>query len=398
VTGRERPAVIFGAGNIGRGFLGQLFFNAGYRTCFVEARPELAALLNERGAYPLWIVSDAETRRYRISNLAALPVGSIDRVAAALADADLAATAVGVNNLARVAPGLAAGIALRAERGRPDPLNIIICENLLAAAGLLAAEIRRHLPPACIPYFQERVGLVETVVSRMVPPVPADLLAREPLLVLVEPYQVLPVARQAFKGDRLPEVAGFLPVDDIHAYEEQKLYIHNLGHAVCAYYGYLKGYRYIWEAVRDPEIRDRLDRVLAEAGGALTRKHPFLSGQLEGYIADLRERFGNRALGDTVFRVGREPLRKLGPNDRLIGALRLCLEQQVEFEDLARAVAAALAYDYPEDPEAVELAGLIAAGGPGRVLHEVCGLKPDSPVYRAVETAYVRLAAARPGK
>ncbi|MBU2494939.1 MAG: mannitol-1-phosphate 5-dehydrogenase [Candidatus Omnitrophota bacterium] len=385
-----KKAVVFGAGNIGRGFLGQLFFESGYETVFVEAVPSVVELLNKKKAYPLWVVSDEEKEKFEIRNVRAVSAGNGDAVAEELTEADLAATAVGVGNISKIAPLLAKGIARRATFKNPGPLNIIICENLLSAGKTLKAEIRQSLPPELHDYLDKKVGMVETVVSRMVPPAPPEMKEQEPLLVLVEPYKILPVAKHGFKGE-IPQINGFLPVADIQAYEELKLYVHNLVHAVCAYFGYLKNCRYIWEAVAHPEIRKILKGTLKEAGTALIKKHHFSKKELRDYSGDLLQRFANKALGDTVYRVGRQPLRKLGPQDRLVGAARLCLNFEIEPKNVIFTIAAALCYNYKEDEEAVNLAKMISEKGAGYVLREICKIKSEEPIYNAILEKYNNL-------
>lgn len=378
-----KKAVVFGAGNIGRGFLGQLFFESGYETVFVEAAPSLVALLNEKKSYPLWIMSDEETRKIEIGRVRAVPAWDKKAVAGELKKTDVCAVAVGVRNLKKVAPLVAAGVAERARSGISQPLNVLVCENLRLAAKVFEAEIKENLAAEFYPYFDEKIGLVETVVSRMVPTVPEALKEKEPLLVLAESYKNLPVARSGFKGE-IPAVAGFLPVENINAYEELKLYIHNMMHAVCAYVGYLKGYRYIWEAVDDPEIRRILDGASAEINEALIKKYHFLSGELRDYGSDLFKRFANTALGDTVFRGGRQPLRKLGSSDRLVGAARLCLDFGINPKHVLFALAAALRYNYKDDEEARDLAKMVSEKGAGYVLQEICRIRPDEPIYTVI--------------
>jgi len=382
-----KKAVVFGAGNIGRGFLGQLFFESGYETVFVDVIEQTVSLLNERKTYPIWVVSDQETHKFEVGRVRAVLARNSKAVSEELKEADLSATAVGVRNLEKIAPLLAGGIAERAKSGISRPLNIIICENLLSAAKALAAEIKKYLPPEFHSYFSEKVGLVETVVSRMVPLVPEALKEKDPLLVLVESYKILPVAKSEFKG-AIPEVKGFLPVENIQAYEELKLYVHNLMHAVCAYLGYLKGYRYIWEAVDRPQIRKVLDGVLAEVNEALVKKHRFSTEELKEYSNDLLNRFANKALGDTVFRGGRQPLRKLGSSDRLVGAARLCLDFGIEPKSVLFTIAAVLCYDYQEDSEARALAKMLFEKGAGYVLQEVCKIAPDEPIYNTILENY----------
>jgi len=50
--------VQFGAGNIGRSFIGQLFSRAGYEVVFADVVPEVIRLLNERRRYRVEIKDD----------------------------------------------------------------------------------------------------------------------------------------------------------------------------------------------------------------------------------------------------------------------------------------------------------------------------------------------------
>ena len=103
---------------------------------------------------------------------------------------------------------------------------------------------------------------------------------------------------------------------------------------------------------------------------------------------DLKERFANPALMDTVERVGRDPLRKLQPEDRLVGGIRLCLAQGVFPRFIAMACGAALRYDFPGDPEAVALQEMIGKKGVAGVLREVCAIEPESEVGKEILSAY----------
>ena len=187
----------------------------------------------------------------------------------------------------------------------------------------------------------------------------------------------LPVNARTLKGPA-PGVPGIAPVDDYLAHVERKLYGHNCGHALAAYLGARAGHEFVWQAVEDGGVRGGVEAGMWEAGRALCRKHGFAREEHAAYIEGLLQRFAIRALGDTVARVGRDPVRKLGPTDRLVGASRLAVEQGERPEALAEGIAAAMAFHSPGDPLAAELACVLAEGGPERVLREVCGLDAAS--------------------
>ena len=281
-----------------------------------------------------------------IGHVRALDAGrDAAQVAQALAEADIAGTSVGVGNLPPVAKSLAAGIAARAPAGRP--LDILLCENQWHAAPLMRGLIRPLLPPEVVGFFDTHIGLVETVIGRMVPAPSAAARAEDPLLLLAEPYQELPVARAMLRGP-VPPILGLVAADDFDAYEARKLYLSNAGHAALAYLGWRRGHEYIWQCAGDGALTEVCAAALAESSQALSAEYGFAPDDLRAFCDDLMSRFANRALGDTVARVAADPLRKLRPADRLIGAASLCLKHGVLPIALSQVIAAALAYDNPD--------------------------------------------------
>ncbi|HSN77818.1 MAG TPA: ARMT1-like domain-containing protein [Anaerolineae bacterium] len=384
-------AIIFGAGNVGRGFLGQLFSESGYQVVFVDVDAELVAALDDRGRYTVRLVDNDRLEEVVVTPVGALLAGDAEAVAGAVAMASIAATAVGVRALPFVAPVLAAGITQRAAAGVAAPLNIIICENLKDAAATLRGMVEQHLPAALHPYLHTHIGFVDTVIGRMVPPLTPELRAADPTLILVEPYKVLPVDRAAWIGP-VPLVVGLEACDNFPAYTARKLYIHNCGHAVLSYLGHLAGHEYGYQALADPAIRPWFDAALAESKAGIVAVHGVDPAWLDAHIADLTRRFANRALGDTVLRLGRDPLRKLESEDRLVGAARLAERARVVPNALARTIAAAYRFDDPRDPLAVALQERLAAEGFDAVLAAVSGIQPDEPLAGLVRAHYQALA------
>ena len=379
-------AVQFGAGNIGRGFTGQLFSESGFEVVFVDVVPELVRLLNERRSYPIRIACE-KPWTVVVENVRAVAGRDVAAVAQEIKTADLMCTAVGVNVLPRIAPTLAAGVEARARAGVDAPINIIICENLKNMAAFLRAEVKKALPGEFHGYLDEKVGFVESVVGRMVPVMTEEQKREDPLLVVVEPYKHLPVSRAGIKGD-FPGIAGIEPKDNFQGYVDRKLYTHNAGHATAAYLGYLKGYEYIYQAMSDAQVDAAVRAALAETGAALIKKHGFSPQEHQAHIDDLLSRFANVALGDQVARVGGDPLRKLGPQDRLVGAAKLVLDYGIfPFND-CKAIAAALHFNPPGDPTAPKVQEMIRERGAAGALSEISGLPEDSELSREVVRQY----------
>lgn len=382
-----KKAVQFGAGNIGRGFLGQLFYQSGYKVVFIDVNKELVAGLNRRGSYPLRIVGNADYREITVKDLCAIHVDDIEKIAEEITEAEIMATAVGKGALKMIAPLIAQGLERRIKLKIEKPLNIIICENIFHGAVTLKEYILESLQGRHKDYIEKRLGLVESVVSRMVPGGPGAGENQDPLLVMAEEYALLPVAKNGFAGD-VPEVIGMQFCDNLVGRQEQKMFTHNTGHSMCAYLGHLKGYIYIHEAIRDRRIKELVRAALAESGQALVKKHRIDAREHQDYTENLLQRFDNAALNDTVFRGAKDPVRKLGPEDRLIGAAKLALQFGIKPDCLALGIAAAVHYDNPLDAGAVRLSQLKSAGGVNKVFGDICGLDPNEELALLIKEKF----------
>lgn len=384
-----KKLVQFGAGNIGRSFIGQLFSRAGWEVVFVDVDEAVISALNERRGYTVEIRDD-KSETWRIENVRGVNARDTETVAVEVADADCLGSAVGKNYLTAIVPALAKGLETRLLRFGSRPVDLIICENILDGAALLREEFRKVLP-AGFP-LENTLGLVETSIGKMVPIMSAKDRERDPLLVYAEAYNTLILDQKAFLAP-IPEVPGLDPKDNMKAYVERKSFIHNLGHAMLAYMeGILgKNHTFTYEAVRDPELRAAAKAAMWESGRALITAYPdeFNEINQEEHIENLLRRFGNAHLGDTIFRVGRDVRRKLARDDRLIGAMRFDLERGVEPEVTARGAAAACFFRKTDDsgrpfgPDD-EFRRLDLPKGLDFILSHVCGLTETDEIDRRV--------------
>ena len=375
-------AVHFGAGNIGRGFIGQLYWESGYDTTFVDVNDTVVDLLRDRHSYPLHLVSE-NTEKMTIDRVTAVHGADLDAVGAALAEAHIASTAVGSNILPRIAPALARGIEKRFANPVAAPLNIIICENVLNGDQILREAVRAQLAPEWHETLDTKVGFVEASIGRMVPRMTEAQHAEDPLLVCVEPYCELPLAAEGFVGE-MPAIAHAKPYPNFGAYVERKLFVHNMSHAATAYLGHIQGHTYIYEAIQDPKVRPIVEKALEESCTGLSRKHGLDKADLDAFAADLIHRYHNKALADQVARVGADPKRKLGPEDRLIAPARMCFEQRVKPVALVQIIIAAMDFDEPGDPAAVEIQTLVRLKGIDGVLDTICKLAPNEPLRELI--------------
>lgn len=371
-------AVHFGAGNIGRGFIGALLAQSGYEVCFIDVNDALVEALNQKQSYRL--VQVGETREeLEIDHVWAINSQTDrDKVVAMIAQADLVTTAVGANVLPLIAGLIAEGLRKRISETE-KPLNVIACENMIEASSYLRENVYQHVTEQEKMLFAQHFGFPDAAVDCIVPNQTHD----DPLAVAVEPYHEWIVDGTKVKGER-PPVQGILYVNDLKPYLERKLYTVNTGHAITAYLGYAFGYPTIKEAIDDPFIREIVQKALGETGALLIDKYGFDPEEHAAYIAKMIGRFLNPYISDDVTRVARSPIRKLGANDRLVGPARQLLTRGKKPENLALGIAAALVYDYEGDEEAVRLQQTIARVGIDGALCEYASLSQEEELVQLV--------------
>ncbi len=379
-------AVMYGGGNIGRGFIGMLLSQSGYEVTFVDVVDAVVNTLNEKHTYPVRIISNAGHKDIDVQNVSAVNGNDGNAVAEAIANADIMATAVGVNVLKFIIPNLVAGIRMRKERGC-KPFNIIICENLMDANKVIEGMLKAHLNEEEQAWFDENIGLVEASIGRMVPVQTDAMKDGNPLRVCVESYGFLPVDKDAFKGE-IPEIQNMVPFSPFDFYLKRKLYIHNMGHATCAYLGDILGLEYIYQSIDVDEVYIIVRNAMQESAQALSKKYGVDLGDILKHITDLLYRFTNAALLDTCKRVGGDPKRKLSPQDRLIGSSALALETGVVPAYISIGAAAGLRR-YIAEAEGMEQSVENAAA----VLGEISQLDAKSALAQLILSMYEKIIA-----
>lgn len=369
-------AVHFGAGNIGRGFVGLLLHNAGYEIVFADVAEALINELAAAESYDVHEVGENATVR-TVNNFRALnSAAAADDVIAEIATADMVTTAVGPNILKFVAPLIARGIAAR--EGGLAPLQIMACENAINATDILEAAIRSD-DSVAEGVVNSAAVFANTAVDRIVP----NQAPGQGLDVTVETFFEWVIDRTPFKGNE-PVIDGVTFVDDLAPYIERKLFTVNTGHASTAYFGYAAGIEKISDAMANPEVQSKVRAVLEETKALLVRKHEFAEADQEAYVQKILLRFSNEFLPDTVNRVGRAPLRKLSRHERFIGPAAELAENGVTPVALLAAIDAALHFADAADPEATELAEIINSSSAEDATARITGLAPEHPLFAAV--------------
>ena len=376
-----KKAIQFGAGNIGRGFIGSLLYKAGYHVVFADVNTEIIDKINKDKEYTIHVM-DTVCSEEKVNDISGV-ISINNEIYKEIVEAEIITTAVGPVALPRIAPTIAKGIALRKENGVKNYLNIIACENAIKASSQLEEEVKKYLTKDEVDYLEEFVGFPNCSVDRIVPPVKSENI----LDVVVENYYEWNVEEKAFKGE-IPKIEGMNLVDNLMAYIERKLFTLNTGHAITAYFGYLKGYETIEESIKDEVIYDFVKKAMIESGKGLIAKYNFDEEAHYKYINKIIDRFKNPYLKDDVARVGREPLRKLNENDRLIKPLITARGFNINTDNLLLGVGAALHYDNKEDAQSVQLQSLINEKGIKESLAEISKISGDTDVLDKVEKYY----------
>lgn len=332
---KQKKILIFGAGKIGRSFVGQLFSLADYEIVFVEAYSALTDSLNGRQSYTV-IIRDSNhpdlEQILEINNIRAVHTSDVPQILKEIVEADIIATSVGKAGLAKIAVVLAEGLKLRYSESPDRPVDIIIAENIRNADSFLEGELRSG---GLDPIPENFVGLIETSIGKMVPVMTREQMESDPLAVYAEPYNSLILDKRGFQNP-VPEVQGLSPKNNMKAWVDRKLFIHNMGHAALAYQSsyHHPELVYTWEALEIPALHKKVRDTMFQSAKILKRLYPdeFTDHQLAEHVDDLLERFANKSLGDTIFRVGSDLSRKLGGEDRLMVPILAGLDMKVPYD------------------------------------------------------------------
>lgn len=373
-------ALHFGAGNIGRGFIGKLLADSGVFVTFADINQTQIDQINQNKQYGVKIVGEA-SRVEMVKNIAAINSKDEAAVIEQVKKVDLITTAVGPNVLGFIAPLFAKALVARVESGNTQPLNIIACENMVRGTTFFKNKIFENLTAEQQAEIEKIVGFVDSAVDRIVPP--AEFNEQDPLEVTVEEFSEWIVDKTQFKGT-IPDIKGMELTDNLMAFVERKLFTLNTGHLICAYLGKQAGVKWIKEAIAIDDIKAAVRATMEESGAVLIKRYGFDEQAHNAYIEKILKRFANPYLDDNVNRVGREPIRKLSPSDRLTKPLLGTLEYGLPHTHLVNGVVMVLQYRNEEDPQAVELAEFLANHSVADAVEKYTGLTDQAVIDKVV--------------
>ena len=379
-------ALHFGAGNIGRGFIGKLLSDAGVHVTFADVNEQVINEIAKRHQYPVNVVGEQSTTEI-VHNVDAINSSS-NEVSDYIAKVDLVTTAVGPQILARIAENMAKGLIARHQQANTAPLNIIACENMVRGTSQFKQEIFKYIPHELHQWMNSHIGFVDSAVDRIVPP--ATSKTGDILEVTVETFSEWIVDKNQFIGN-IPQIKGMEPVDNLMAFVERKLFTLNTGHAITAYLGFYNNIATIRDAILVDSIRAVVQGAMQESGQVLIKRYNFDPAKHQAYIEKILTRFENPYLHDDTARVGRQPIRKLGSGDRLVKPLLGTFEYELKNSNLLIGIAAALNYRNDDDDQASDLTQQISNKGVVQTFCDISGIESNNPIVSQIEQLYTAM-------
>ena len=376
-----KNAVHFGAGNIGRGFIGLLLSKSSYHVTFIDIIDELVDDINAQKKYHVQFAGKPE--KILVENVSAIDSDrndvAVDAVVDAIVDADIITTAIGPNALKFIAENIAQGLKKRLAKNK-KPLNIIACENMFGSSTALKDFVYAKLSDDVKAELEKFVGFPDAAVDRIVP----NQVGGEKLLVTVEEFAEWDINAAQVVGD-LSDIQGLNIVENLNAYIDRKIFTINTGHAAIAYLAYLKGIKDISSAMKDAEILETARDVWAETSALLIDKYKFAPAEHRHYVQTTENRFANPYLSDEVARVARSPKRKLSANDRIISPASQLIGRGITPVALVKVAAAAFKFDCAEDNDALEIQNFIKENGIDAAISKYTGLNSNLKLFKMIK-------------
>lgn len=376
-----KTAVHFGAGNIGRGFIGEILSANQFAIQFVDVNEAIINALNERHSYDIEIAVDGK-RHVTVEHVSGINNRlNPEQVVEAIAEADLITTAIGPNILPFIAELVAKGIQKRRENGSEQAIDVLACENMIGGSQFLLEEVQKYLTEEDMTYVDTYVGFPNAAVDRIVPAQSHE----DPLFVVVEPFNEWVVETSRMKNKEL-RLEGVHYEEDIEPFIERKLFSVNSGHATSAYTGAYAGAKTILEALQLPEVKEQLEAVLEEIRSLLVAKWDFDHEELKAYHDVIISRFENPYIVDDVVRVARTPIRKLGFDERFIRPIRELKERGLSYQNLLKTVAYVFNYKDPNDEQSTQLQVMLSDNDLEKVVRDVTGLEDQELLSEIIDS------------
>lgn len=373
-------AIHFGAGNIGRGFIGILLKNSNYDITFVDLNKDIIDDIKLNGKFSVIYLDEANSFDL-VDNVKGLHgIDDLEQVIEAISSTDLITTSLGQDNLKYITANIVAGIKARIEVGTSNKLDIIACENGLQVSSFFKQLVYAELTEEEQAYCDEHIGFVDCTVDRIVPNQTNENICD----VRVEPSFEWVLKSNQVKANFDIKDAQY--TEELAYYNKRKLLTVNLTHSLIGYVGSAEGYEYVHEAIANPAIEHFVEQVLTDIRNALVIEFGVEADVQDSYALKTVNRFKNDKIVDELSRVARNPLTKLSDGERYISPLKVLIDNGGSYNALCQAVAYGLSYNNPQEPQAVEIKTLITEKGIEVAVKQITGLEDDHAIKVITET------------
>ncbi|CAI3321680.1 mannitol-1-phosphate 5-dehydrogenase [Enterococcus cecorum] len=375
-------ATHFGAGNIGRGFIGEILAKNGFSIEFVDINETIIDALMSRKGYTIELAEESK-QQIQVANVTGINnQKNPEAVVESVATSQIVTTAIGPNILPFIAELIAKGIQKRKANQVTEKLDVIACENMIGGSQFLFEKVKAYLTQEDLDYVNQYVGFPNAAVDRIVPIQHHE----DPLFVSVEPFSEWVVDKTQMKNPELV-LSDVEYVDDLEPYIERKLFSVNTGHASVAYTGASLGYQTIDEAIADEKVLTTLENVLKETGSLLIAKWQFDPQVHQAYAKKIVARFKNPYISDAITRVARTPIRKLGYDERFIRPIRELHDRNLSYQQLLTVVGLIFNYRDEKDEQSVELQKMLQNESLEAVVRKVTQLTDETLIAEIVAAA-----------
>ncbi len=329
---RTPHAVIFGGGKVGRGFLAQLLSRSGWTFTLVEAHQETVNTLQKHGGWHTFNLATQETEWIEPQGV----FHTSQDLETILDHADLILTSIGASHLQFWAQEIRNSLCKRLEKG---DLDLILAENHPRPAFAVRQALLQNASEEQEELIERRLGIAQAQVLRScIEP----LQTQHPLTVQIQDHWTLPLDGDAIKTDF--SIQGFEKMPHFERELTRKLFTYNCVNAMVCYLGHLAGYEWLADAANDPRISAMALQAGQESSAALVAAYGFEPSEQKEWCERALAKYQDRTIRDPIERNARDPVRKLGRFERLIGPINLCKEHDLPHESLLVGVAAALQY------------------------------------------------------
>ncbi|MCI8293789.1 MAG: mannitol dehydrogenase [Hespellia sp.] len=369
-----KELLIVGAGKIGRGVIGSLFFEAGYHLYIYGFRAERMRRLKEQGSYLVERSGEEGSERILIDNFDALDSSDSSDLIAHMKRVDLIACCVYDNVFEHICQSLKEAIIYRADHDA-EPFNVLLCVNALGAPDYFETKLTEMLAgnEKATAYLKEKTGICQVLVEMPGVPAPKELLEEDPFAVSVGSTGHIEIDEDAFIGE-LPKVRLVNGVKRGKARVYQKVYCGNMRHCMLAFLGKARGYTYICDTYGDEWLENSVLHAFYEADAAVQAEYQFDEKDHQLFLKFTEDALKSQQIKDPIQRVAADPKTKLSRSNRFVGPALLCIKHHIVPFYLAKGIAYGFLYREESDAASVEITDYVKENGIEKAIEKYCGL------------------------